>query len=48
MTAAGYPANFFQVNPAVGSGGAYLMTNWGESFYDALQVEVRRRWRRAF
>jgi Carboxypeptidase regulatory-like domain/TonB dependent receptor len=43
LTNAGYPANFFQVNPAVGSGGAYLMTNWGESLYDALQVEVRRR-----
>ncbi len=43
LIAAGYPSNFFQVNPAVGSGGAYLMTNWGSSFYDAGQVEVRRR-----
>lgn len=43
LIAAGYPANYFQVNPTVGSGGAYLMTNWGSSFYDALQIEVRRR-----
>jgi hypothetical protein len=43
LTAAGYPVNLFQVNPAVGSGGTYLMTNWGSSFYDALQIEVRRR-----
>jgi hypothetical protein len=27
----------------VASGGAYLVTNWGSSFYDALQVEVKRR-----
>jgi hypothetical protein len=39
----GYPANLFMVNPAVGSGGTFLMTNLGASFYDALQVEVRRR-----
>jgi hypothetical protein len=43
LTAAGYPANFFVVNPTVASGGAYLMTNMGASFYDAMQVEVRRR-----
>ncbi len=43
LIAAGYPANFFQVNPAVGNGGSYLMTNWGSSFYDSMQVEVRRR-----
>jgi len=43
MIAAGYPSNFFQVNPTVGNGGAYLMTNWGSSYYDALQVELRRR-----
>ena len=43
MIAAGYPSNFFQVNPTVGSGGAYLMTNWGSTYYDSLQVEVRRR-----
>jgi hypothetical protein len=43
LTAAGYPANFFVVNPDVATGGAYLMTNFGSSFYDALQVEVKRR-----
>lgn len=43
LTAAGYPANLFAVNPAVTSGGTFLMTNLGASFYDALQVEVRRR-----
>jgi Carboxypeptidase regulatory-like domain len=43
LTAAGYPINFFQVNPTVGSGGAWLMTNLGSSYYDAGQVEVRRR-----
>ncbi|SPE43514.1 conserved exported hypothetical protein [Candidatus Sulfopaludibacter sp. SbA3] len=42
LIAAGYPSNFFQVNPAVGSGGTWLMTNWGFSYYDAFQVEVRR------
>ena len=40
---AGYPVNLFQVNPTVGSGGAWLMTNWGSSYYDAGQVEIRRR-----
>jgi hypothetical protein len=43
MIAAGYPSNYFMVNPAVGSGGSYLMTNWGASFYDSLQVDFRRR-----
>jgi len=33
----------FVVNPAVASGGTYLVTNLGDSFYDALQVEFRRR-----
>ena len=45
LAAAGYPANFFIVNPDVATGGAYLMTNWGSSFYDALQVDVKRRMR---
>ena len=40
---AGYPGNFFQVNPTVASGGAFIVNNDGSSFYDALQVEVRRR-----
>lgn len=43
LTKAGYPANFFQVNPTVSSGGAFLVNNDGSSFYDALQVETRRR-----
>lgn len=43
LRAAGYPANFFVVNPDVGSGGAYVLTNDGASFYDALQIELRRR-----
>jgi hypothetical protein len=43
LTSAGYPINMFQVNPTVGSGGAWLMTNWGSSYYDAGQIEVRRR-----
>jgi hypothetical protein len=43
LTKAGYPANFFVVNPTVAGGGAYLMTNLGASYYDAGQVEVRRR-----
>jgi hypothetical protein len=38
-----YPANFFVVNPTVGSGGTFLMTNQGASNYNAGQVEVRRR-----
>jgi hypothetical protein len=43
LTKAGYPANYFLVNPTVGSGGAFLMTNLGSSYYDSGQVEVRRR-----
>jgi hypothetical protein len=42
LTAAGYPSNFFFVNPTVGGGGAFVLTNDGATFYDALQVEVRR------
>ena len=37
------PVNLFQVNPTVGSGGAFIETNDGSSFYDALQIELRRR-----
>ena len=37
------PANLFLVNPTVGSGGSFVETNDGSSYYDALQVEVRRR-----
>jgi hypothetical protein len=43
LWAAGYPKNFFFVNPTVSGGDTYLMTNNGSSFYNALQVEVRRR-----
>ena len=45
LTAAGYPKNMFVVNPDVASGGAYVLTNLGASYYDALQVEFRRRMR---
>ena len=37
------PVNLFVVNPTVASGGAFIETNDGSSFYDALQVEMRRR-----
>jgi Carboxypeptidase regulatory-like domain len=43
LTKAGYPANMFVVNPDVASGGTYLVTNGGASYYDALQAEFRRR-----
>ncbi len=43
LTAAGYPANFFVVNPTVGSGNSYVLTNAGSSYYNAGVVEVRRR-----
>jgi hypothetical protein len=43
LTKAGYPANLFLVNPTVSSSGAFIVNNTGSSFYDALQVEVRRR-----
>ncbi len=43
LTGAGYPANFFIVNPTVGSGGSMLTTNGGQSTYNALQLEARRR-----
>jgi len=43
LQSAGYPANFFVVNPTTGSGSAMVTTNGGHSTYNALQVEVRRR-----
>ncbi len=45
LTAAGYPQNLFQVNPTVGStsGGAFLLNNSGASYFNSLQIEVRRR-----
>jgi len=35
--------NFFVVNPAVGNGGAFIVDNSGSSYYNAGQVELRRR-----
>ena len=43
LVAAGYPANFFQVNPATGGSAVNLTTNQGGSSYNSMQVEVRRR-----
>jgi Carboxypeptidase regulatory-like domain len=43
MVAAGYPANFFVVNPQVAGNGTYIVQNLGSSFYDSGQLEVRRR-----
>jgi hypothetical protein len=39
------PANLFVVNPTVGgsAGGSFVETNDGASYYDALQIELRRR-----
>ncbi len=41
--AGAYPANFWQVNPDVFGSSAILLTNAADSFYDAFQVELRRR-----
>jgi hypothetical protein len=43
LTAAKYPANIFQVNPATGGNNATLTTNQGGTTYNAMQVELRRR-----
>ena len=48
LIAAGYPSNLFQVNPTVASGGAYLLNNSGASYFNAFQVEVRRRMAKGF
>jgi hypothetical protein len=40
---AGYPANLFQVNPTVAGGGSYILDNSGSSYFNSLQIEVRRR-----
>jgi hypothetical protein len=40
--AAGLPINFFVVNPGK-RGGAFVFTNEGESTYDGLTIEFRRR-----
>ena len=39
----GRPANFFYVNPATGPGGAFIVDNSAESWYDAGVIELRRR-----
>ncbi|MGH9719258.1 MAG: carboxypeptidase regulatory-like domain-containing protein, partial [Bryobacteraceae bacterium] len=43
LTRAGYPANLFVANPTVVNGGAFLVRNGGNSTYNALQLELRRR-----
>jgi hypothetical protein len=40
---AGLPINFFMANPAVAQGNAYLETNGGNTRYNAMQIELRRR-----
>jgi hypothetical protein len=37
------PVNMFVVNPTVANGGSTVETNDGSSYYDALQIELRRR-----
>jgi hypothetical protein len=41
--AAGLPINFFMANPTVAQGNAYLETNGGNTRYNGLQIELRRR-----
>jgi hypothetical protein len=51
LTKAGYPVNMFFVNPTVldtSTTGSFIVTNDGSSYYDALQVEVRRRMTNGF
>ncbi len=43
LTNAGYPANLFLVNPTVIGGGAFLYVNGGNTTYNGLQMELRRR-----
>jgi Carboxypeptidase regulatory-like domain/TonB dependent receptor len=47
LTAAGYAANLFQVNP-LGGGSANVLTNNGASYFNAFQVEVRHRLAKGF
>jgi hypothetical protein len=42
-TRAGLPANFFMVNPSVFQTSSNLLENGGTTRYDALQIELRRR-----
>ncbi|MEW5984747.1 MAG: carboxypeptidase regulatory-like domain-containing protein [Acidobacteriota bacterium] len=41
--AAGLPANFFQANPSVYQSSAQLQMNGGNTRYNAIQVDLRRR-----
>jgi hypothetical protein len=43
LTKAGYPANLFVVNPTVAGGGPFILANGGSSFYDAFQLDYRKR-----
>jgi hypothetical protein len=43
LTAAGKPINLFQVNPTSVSGSANLTVNGGNTNYNSLQTEVKRR-----
>jgi hypothetical protein len=47
LTAAGYAANLFQVNP-LGGGSANVLTNNGASYFNAFQVEIRHRMTKGF
>ena len=46
LTNAGYPSNLFRVNPATVNGNSNLTTNYGGTTYNALQIELRRRFTR--
>ncbi|HEV8429978.1 MAG TPA: carboxypeptidase-like regulatory domain-containing protein [Pyrinomonadaceae bacterium] len=41
--AAGLASNLFVVNPNLIGGGAFLVDNGGHTWYDSLQIELRRR-----
>ena len=43
LTAAGSPINLFQVNPTTTTGAANIEVNGGNTNYNGLQVEVKRR-----
>jgi hypothetical protein len=42
-TAGAYPSNFWRVNPDATGASVYLLTNGADSFYNSMQIEVRRR-----
>jgi hypothetical protein len=43
---AGLPSNFFRMNPAIGTNSATITRSVGESRYDSLVLELRRRFSR--